>query len=109
MLVLMRQHLNRSFVPRVRTTITQSTCEQIAGLGRGLGYKGSGVWSTANCRIARSVRAFPGAGRSTSDFGPIDLYREGGRRAGHSAEKLIVGLRAIGFLGDTTQEAADDF
>src|SRR2546422_11508987 len=39
----------------------------------------------------------------------IDLYREAGRRAGHSAEKLIVGLHAIGFLGDTTQEAADDF
>jgi probable LLM family oxidoreductase len=39
----------------------------------------------------------------------IDLYRESGRRAGHSAEKLIVGLHAIGFLGDTTKEAADDF
>jgi probable LLM family oxidoreductase len=39
----------------------------------------------------------------------IDLYREAGRRAGHSAEKLVVGLHAIGFLGDTTQEAADDF
>src|SRR6202022_3542196 len=39
----------------------------------------------------------------------IDLYREAGRRAGHSAEKLIVGLHAIGFLGDTTQQAADDF
>src|SRR6202795_804798 len=39
----------------------------------------------------------------------IDLYREAGRRAGHSAEKLIVGLHAIGFLGDTTQRAADDF
>jgi probable LLM family oxidoreductase len=39
----------------------------------------------------------------------IDLYYEAGRRAGHSAEKLIVGLHAIGFLGNTTQEAADDF
>jgi probable LLM family oxidoreductase len=39
----------------------------------------------------------------------IDFYREAGRRAGHSAEKLVVGLHAIGFLGDTTQEAADDF
>src|SRR4030081_1944128 len=39
----------------------------------------------------------------------IDLYREAGSRAGHSAEKLIVGLHAIGFVGDTTQEAADDF
>jgi probable LLM family oxidoreductase len=39
----------------------------------------------------------------------VDLYREAGRRAGHSAEKLIVGLHAIGFLGDTTQQAAEDF
>src|SRR2546430_41262 len=35
----------------------------------------------------------------------IDLYREAGRRAGHPAEKLIVGLHAIGFLGVTTQQA----
>jgi probable LLM family oxidoreductase len=39
----------------------------------------------------------------------IDLYREAGRRAGHSSDKLIVGLHAIGFLGDTTQQAAEDF
>jgi probable LLM family oxidoreductase len=39
----------------------------------------------------------------------IDLYREAGRRAGHSAEKLIVGLHSIGFLGDTTRQAADEF
>ena len=39
----------------------------------------------------------------------IDLYREAGRRAGHPAEKLIVGLHAIGFVEDTTQRAADDF
>jgi probable LLM family oxidoreductase len=39
----------------------------------------------------------------------IDLYREAGRRAGHSAEKLIVGLHAIGFLGNTTEQAAEDF
>src|SRR5713226_7196675 len=39
----------------------------------------------------------------------IDLYRETGRRAGHGPEKLMVGLHAIGFLGDTTQQALDDF
>ena len=39
----------------------------------------------------------------------IDLYREAGRRAGHSPEKLIVGLHSIGFLGDTIEQAADDF
>jgi probable LLM family oxidoreductase len=39
----------------------------------------------------------------------VDLYREAGRHAGHPAEKLIVGLHAIGFIGDTTEAAADDF
>lgn len=39
----------------------------------------------------------------------IDLYREAGRRAGHPAEKLIVGLHAIGFLGDTTEQATEEF
>ena len=39
----------------------------------------------------------------------IDLYREAGRRAGHSPDKLVVGLHSIGFLGDTAQQAADDF
>jgi probable LLM family oxidoreductase len=39
----------------------------------------------------------------------IDLYRETGRQAGHGPEKLVVGLHAIGFLSDTTHQAADDF
>lgn len=39
----------------------------------------------------------------------IDLYREAGRRAGHPAEKLIVGLHAIGFLADSIEQAAEEF
>jgi probable LLM family oxidoreductase len=39
----------------------------------------------------------------------VDLYREAGRRAGHPAEKLTVGVHSIGFLGDSTRQAADDF
>ena len=39
----------------------------------------------------------------------VDLYREAGRRAGHPEEKLLVGLHSIGFLGDTTKQAAEDF
>jgi len=39
----------------------------------------------------------------------IDLYRETGERAGHSPEKLKVGLHMIGFAADTTSEAADIF
>jgi len=39
----------------------------------------------------------------------VDLYREAGRMKGHSADRLKVGVHAIGFLGKTTREAADDF
>ena len=39
----------------------------------------------------------------------VDLYREAGRQAGHSEQQLTVGVHAIGFLGDTTRGAADDF
>ncbi len=39
----------------------------------------------------------------------IDLYRETGICSGHQPEKLKVGLHMIGFLGDTTKEAANDF
>jgi probable LLM family oxidoreductase len=39
----------------------------------------------------------------------IDLYREAGRRAGNAPEQLRVGLHCIGFVGDTNQQAADDF
>lgn len=39
----------------------------------------------------------------------IDAYREAGRRAGHPAEQLRVGLHCFGFVGDTTRQAADDF
>ncbi len=39
----------------------------------------------------------------------VDAYREAGRRAGHRAEQLRVGLHCFGFVGDTTQQAADDF
>jgi probable LLM family oxidoreductase len=38
----------------------------------------------------------------------IDLYREAGRRAGHAPEQLTIGVHAIGFLADTTAQAADD-
>lgn len=39
----------------------------------------------------------------------IDLYREAGARAGHSPEKLQVGLHMLGYLADTTDQAADEF
>lgn len=39
----------------------------------------------------------------------IDLYREAGVRSGHKPEQLKVGLHMIGFVADTTKEAADVF
>ncbi len=39
----------------------------------------------------------------------IDLYREAGVRSGHKPEQLKVGLHMIGFVADSTKEAADVF
>ncbi len=39
----------------------------------------------------------------------VDLYREAGRRAGHADEALRVGVHSIGFLADTTEDAANEF
>src|SRR6059036_1888147 len=39
----------------------------------------------------------------------VDLYREEWRRAGHPADQFTVGVHSIGFLADTTEQAADDF
>uniref|UniRef100_Q01YC8 Luciferase family protein n=1 Tax=Solibacter usitatus (strain Ellin6076) TaxID=234267 RepID=Q01YC8_SOLUE len=46
----------------------------------------------------------------THRFRPlVDLYREAGKRAGHSPGQLKVGVHALGYVGETTQQAADDF
>jgi probable LLM family oxidoreductase len=43
-------------------------------------------------------------------FAPlINLYRESGRRAGHAAGHLKVGINSHGFIADSSREAADDF
>lgn len=49
-------------------------------------------------------------GGKTRRFRPlIDLYREAGRRAGHLADQLKVGIHSLGYVAERTQEAADDF
>src|SRR5213594_2396658 len=49
-------------------------------------------------------------GGETHRFRPlIDLYREAGRRAGHSPDKLTVGMHSLGYVADTTKEAIEDF
>jgi probable LLM family oxidoreductase len=39
----------------------------------------------------------------------VDLYRETGKRFGHSPDRLRVGVHALGYVAPTTQEAIDDF
>ena len=39
----------------------------------------------------------------------VDLYREAGGRAGHAPETLKVGVHAMGFVGETSDEAKDAF
>ena len=49
-------------------------------------------------------------GGETRRFRPlVDLYREAGKRAGHPAERLKVGMHSPGYVASTTKEAVDDF
>jgi len=49
-------------------------------------------------------------GGETRRFRPlIDLYRETGKRFGHSPDRMRVGVHALGYVARTTQEATDDF
>ncbi len=49
-------------------------------------------------------------GGETHRFRPlIDLYRQAGQVAGHSPEKLKVGLHSLGYVANTTKEAHDAF
>ena len=49
-------------------------------------------------------------GGETRRFRPlVDVYREYGRRAGHSPDQLRVGVHALGYVAESTQEAVDDF
>ena len=49
-------------------------------------------------------------GGETHRFRPlVDLYREAGRRAGHSPDQLQVGIHSLGYVAETTQQAVDDF
>ncbi len=49
-------------------------------------------------------------GGYTHRFRPlVDLYREAGRRAGHPPEQLKVGVHALGYVAETSQQAVADF
>jgi probable LLM family oxidoreductase len=49
-------------------------------------------------------------GGETRRFRPlVDLYRDAGRRAGFSPDRLKVGVHSLGYVAATAQQAADDF
>src|SRR5437588_5966324 len=49
-------------------------------------------------------------GGETRRFRPlVDLYREAGRQAGHSPDRLTVGVHSLGYVAATAHQAAEDF
>jgi probable LLM family oxidoreductase len=49
-------------------------------------------------------------GGEPARFAPLfDLYREAARRAGQDTAKLATSINVHGFIGETTEQAADDF
>ena len=49
-------------------------------------------------------------GGETHRFRPlVDLYREAGQQAGYAPDQLKVGLHSLGYVAETTQQAAEEF
>lgn len=49
-------------------------------------------------------------GGETHRFRPlIDLYREAGKQAGYTPNQLSVGLHSLGYVGNTSTEAVEDY
>ena len=49
-------------------------------------------------------------GGETHRFKPlVDMYRETGRRAGHSPDKLKVGLHSLGYIAKSSKKAIEDY
>jgi probable LLM family oxidoreductase len=49
-------------------------------------------------------------GGETHRFRPlVDLYREAGKRAGHAPDQLKVGLHSLGYVGESTEKAFEEF
>ena len=73
-----------------------------------------GVGGTPESFIRAGVLGMPlmvaVIGGETHRFAPLlELYREAGNRAGHSPDKLKVGLHSFGYLAETTEQAVDTY
>jgi alkanesulfonate monooxygenase SsuD/methylene tetrahydromethanopterin reductase-like flavin-dependent oxidoreductase (luciferase family) len=73
-----------------------------------------GVGGTPESFVRAGLLGLPLAvaviGGETHRFRPlVDLYREAWKQAGHPADQLKVGLHSLGYVAETTQQAADEF
>ena len=73
-----------------------------------------GVGGTPESFIRAGLLGLPLAvaviGGETHRFRPlVDLYREAGKKAGHSPNQLKVALHSLGYVAESTQQAADEF
>jgi probable LLM family oxidoreductase len=72
-----------------------------------------GVGGTPNSFVRAGMLGLPLTvaiiGGEPHRFRPlVDLYREAGRRAGHTPESLDVAVHSIGYVAETDQQAADE-
>lgn len=76
------------------------------------------VWIASGGNPESAVRAgtlglpiaFAIIGGMPERFAPlVDLYRQAARQAGHDPDKLQIATHSHGFVGDTTEQAADSF
>lgn len=73
-----------------------------------------GVGGTPESFVRAGTLGFPLMvaiiGGETHHFKPlVDLYREAGKRAGHSPEKLKVGMHSLGYVANTREQAIEEF
>ena len=71
------------------------------------------VGGTPNSLVRAGTLGLPLAlaiiGGQPERFAPlVELYRDAGRRAGHDAATLKVGINSHGYVADTSQQAADE-
>lgn len=73
-----------------------------------------GVGGTPSSFVRAGVLGLPlmiaVIGGETGRFRPlVDLYKEAGEKAGHSPEKLKVGVHSLGYVAETSEQAVEEY
>jgi probable LLM family oxidoreductase len=73
----------------------------------GVGGTPASFWRAGELGLPLMVAVIGG---ETHRFRPlVDLYRQAGEQAGHSPEKLKVGLHSLGYVGTNAYQAVEDY